>query len=174
MLIIDCETTGLNFDRHRPFEICIIDVDREDWERWIWRPSEPWFGWADVQALKMNRMLDRVPDRPDPGFERHVAEKVSAIIDGRVIAGSNPDFDVNMLRGWLGQHFLPCTPHYRTIDIPTFAAGRLHSQGVAVTVPIRSRDVSNKMGVEPPDEVLQHTAVADAVWMWRLWQEATR
>lgn len=171
MLIVDTETLGLDPRRHRPWEVAIIDLDVDNWERWIWRPHPRWYGLADVDSLRINGFGDRAPDVHAPHVELAAAEAISALIDGRVVAGSNPDFDIRMLTAWLADHRLPCRPHHRTVDIPTLAAGRLIAEGHDVDWPIRSYRVSEQLGVNPPND--PHQALSDAMWCLRLWQKVT-
>lgn len=172
MIIVDCETTGLDPRRHRPWEVAIIDLDAGDWTRLVWRPHPRWYGLADVKALEIGRFGDRAPDVHCAEAEQVYAETVSEVLEGRMVAGSNPDFDIRMLTAWLADWQLPCRPHYRTLDVPTLAAGRLLAAGETVSWPIRSYEVSAQLGVDPPDGEA-HTALGDAMWILRLWQAVT-
>lgn len=163
----DCETTGLDPFLHDPWEIAVIlRVDGQD-EEHVFR-IEPDLTNADPAALSLNRYHERT-SRPDWRWDDRetAARRLHTLLDGAVIVGSNPPFDVEMITHLLGRYFDQPRPwHYRAYDIVTLAVGALYGRAAertradcdaawygrvarAVGWPWRSHDVSRTVQIEP-------------------------
>ncbi len=185
LAFVDTETLGLDADKHAVWEIAVIrrDTDGAETEHlWQIRPTQWELEQAEPKALEINRYHERmtVPDfamgadmladrGPEPLRLRDLYKVITATLDGAVMVGSNPAFDAEFLRAFLG-----VKPwHYRTIDVATLAAGYLYGQADATQypdtdpvapLPYSSRTLSRQMGVEPPGDGVAHTALGDARW----------
>lgn len=180
---VDCETTGLNPDKHSMWELAVIrrenGIDTE--HLWQIRLTNWELEQAEPKAMEINRYRERnaLPDDyqvgdmthacglPHPMKRDELRDELRGMLDGAVLVGSNPGFDAGFLKA-----FLDATPwHYRTVDIATLAAGYLRgydlSAGEASTelsLPWSSRGLSRAVGVEPPGNDVAHTALGDARW----------
>jgi DNA polymerase III epsilon subunit-like protein len=166
IVFLDVESTGLHAELgHRPWEVAIVELDGSG-QTWKWRPADHTMVDADEYALQIGAFHQRAPKDYDVVGERVCAMEIAAALNGAVLAGSNPGFDLTMVRYWLEEHDLELKCHWRTIDVPTLAAGWLASYGDPVDVPISSTDVSKRLGVQRWNA---HTAWADADWCRRMW-----
>lgn len=151
LAFVDTETTGLDTDRHEPWEIAIIirnpgaDLDREFcWQMWPENMAH-----ADPTGLRISRFYERIvvaPPNPDlfdtsaasiltTGRTAGLAEKaqttagiaaqVASLLDGRHMVGAVPDFDARILSRWLRRWNQAATWHYHLIDVETLAVGYL-------------------------------------------------
>lgn len=179
---VDCETLGLDPDKHPMWELAVIrrenGVDTE--HLWQIRPSRWELEEAEPKALEINGYRERMvlPDDyqvgdmthacglPHPMKRHELRDKLRELLDGAVMVGSNPAFDAAFLRV-----FLDAAPwHYRTVDIATLAAGYRHGQAASGSpvdyprLPYKSYELSRQVGVQPPDEEVAHTALGDARW----------
>lgn len=127
------------------------------------------------------------------GAEADVAKVVEEWTRGAHIVGAVPNFDTECLAAMLRRHGLCPTWHYHLIDIENLAVGYLH--GVAaravdeaqewgespdpalierqMSLPWKSDDISRAIGVEPPSAEERHTAMGDAKWCQRLYDQIT-
>lgn len=189
LAFVDCETTGLDPNNHSMWELAVIrrenGIDTE--HLWQLRLAKWELDQADPKALEINGYRERLalPDDYEAGEMLHscgtphpikrgeLRSELSALLDGAVLVGSNPDFDASFLR-----MFLDAKPwHYRTVDIATLAAGYRFGQrdsgayggdftfdGDLPSQPFSSRGLSQAVGVDPPAAGVAHTALGDARW----------
>lgn len=182
VLYLDTETTGLDWRSHVPWEVAIVEPDGTE-HVWCWRPLEDDMTRADDVALDLGRFRDRAPLQCDYTVLHRAAVEISELVEGNVIVGSNPHFDVLMLRRWLSRKALDWNAHYRPVCAVTMAAGWLHGRnammdhggfGAALLAePWSSYAISEACGVAPPAEDERHTALADALWVKRLHERVT-
>ena len=180
VLYLDCETTGLDPRQHVPWEVAIVEPDGAE-HVWCWRPSDLFMEDADSNALAIGRIRHRAPLIYDGAYEEQAATEIHALLQGNVVVGSNPHFDVNMLTAWLDYHHLDWPAHYRPVCAVTMAAGTIYAAqrldgrqyGAVEDVPWRSYEVSRACGIEPPTPGEAHTALGDALWIKRLYERIT-
>lgn len=186
VVIMDLETTGLLRDAgHEPWEYALIIRRRDhtptagfDTEH-LWR-TQPDLARADPAALQKNRYYQRtggmpatwrhgeVRDLTDPGppfawsDPALVAQRIARILDGAVVVGANPGFDVDFLRPFLTRHGEAYTAHYRPMCVTTMGYAWLCALGKAtgLSLPLSSDAVSRALGVDP-DGFDRHTALGD-------------
>jgi DNA polymerase III epsilon subunit-like protein len=179
----DTETTGLDPARHEAWEVGIVlrkpglpDVE------YLWQ-VRPDLSTAEDEALAIGRYAERAcvpashhaaytggPGAPVPMTRAEMQAAVTYILNGAVLIGSNPGFDADFLRKLLGGR---APWHYRPVDVPTLAAGRLCARGNAPVPPYSSRELSRAMGVAPPAPDQAHTAIGDARWVRDFYDAAT-
>lgn len=192
LVFLDCETTGLEPDRHEVYEIGLIYRDPElgkpDQEfRW-WLPVD--LAKADPVALSIGRYFERRPSvmaspkAPQvwwPGAVTGVVENahdatemfpeaLMGLTAGAHLVGAVPSFDAAFLSRLLRAN--GCCPawHYHLVDVEALAAGYLarmvQTEDVVHTLanlPWDSNELSRTVGVEPRD-FDRHTALGDARW----------
>jgi DNA polymerase III epsilon subunit-like protein len=152
IVFVDTETTGLDPQRHKVWEIAaIVRQDGEDveWE-WMFKVD---LSTADPTSLRLNRYYGRnrgsYPTMSD-------AAVMSRVLGGGYFAGANPSFDAGFLEKFLRTHGHCPTWHHRKIDIESMAMTVLGwdvPQGLSVS--------ALALGIEF-DESQAHTALADA------------
>lgn len=176
---VDCETTGLDPDRHEIWEVGLIAPDGAE-HVWILPIDE---SRADLIALNIGGYFDRphAPTRPLglPWFdiESHAsrfAHQFQALTRGLHLAGAVVSFDADRLhRLLIAQKVIPAW-HYHLIDVEALAVGyvagnartRTAFPGAAAMVldlPWNSTALSITVGVDP-DQFERHTALGDARW----------
>ncbi|MFB7896126.1 hypothetical protein ACFC1B_07325 [Streptomyces xiamenensis] len=202
-VVIDTETLGLDEDIHPIWEIAVItrDIEGRDTEHlWQIRPTDEELLRAQPMALEVNRYRERMqvppwaialdmlhPEGPSPIEPAELDHILTGILTGAVLLGSNPDFDARFLRARLGSRLW----HYRTIDVPTMAAGFLYGKANSEsrTLSARTRSpyvtarqhaagwsayrLSKAAGTEPPSRSAGHTALGDARWIRDLYDTIT-
>ncbi|WP_051728002.1 hypothetical protein [Nocardia brasiliensis] len=109
------------------------------------------------------------------------------------IVGAVPNFDTEVLAAMLRRHGLCPAWHYHLIDVETLAVGwryglaaHGHSSlacmdapidcdvdSMPLTLPWKSDVLSRACGVEPPTDEERHTAMGDAQWAMRLYDQIT-
>lgn len=160
MVFVDCETTGLDYEKHRPFEIAYGTL-RWNGEQFIDNISVYYPGLtmqeindADPEALEVNgetydSLKDKYWGKPAGGSE-HFIETLS----GATLVGANVRFDARMIE----QHVLGREIwKHRLFDIQAFAAGVL---GLGYIPGMREiADIVRNMGYMVPEP--DHTAEVD-------------
>lgn len=178
-VFVDVETTGLEPDRHRIWEVALIDGGDEYHAVMEMRGTV--LAEADREALKVSRFFERTePYRPIEGLgaiggapekvwddPSGIALMVAGITEGRIIAGFNPWFDAAFLDRLLrGTGWSPAWD-YHLVDVKTFAAGwlagRLREGGGIRQPPWHLDDLCVQLGINPGDHGAdRHTAMGDA------------
>lgn len=100
MVVLDCETTGIDHRKDQVIELCIQHGLGEDAQRSVWRirPSvaiEP--AAQAVHGISMAELADC------PTFAEVVDEIVAAFADVEVFVGYNVMFDIDMLQAELAR-----------------------------------------------------------------------
>lgn len=136
LIVVDCETTGLNHDRHVAIEIAAIDTVTGE-ELYI-APRVKLEAWidADPVALSINKYFERrVFERTNIQDELAKAVRLADMLAGNTFGGSNPTFDVAMVGKYFRQLertdpradgvVLELGHHHRLADLAAYAAGVL-------------------------------------------------
>jgi len=186
IVFCDTETTGVDRDRHEPWEIALIFRDDDGFDQefcWLVRPI---LDGASPEGLRIGRYYERsgfvasgdptvavrtvhpTLDSPDDGLVAspwspdrrqdvaYAAAEIAKLVDGATIVGAVPDFDAEMLRRWLARHGQCWTAHYHLVDVETLAAGSLR-----MPPPWGFDDLLDRYGLRY-DEEDRHTALGDA------------
>lgn len=175
LVFLDLESTGLDPDRHEPWEIAAIVRGRGspvmDGE-WLWR-LKPDLTVADPAALRISRYYDRqaingegsaicidwpgraVHENPEDVTPGLVAEHLACLLAGAVLVGAVPSFDDGFLDRFLRRNGHCPTWSYRLVCVETLTAGHFGRLvgGLA--------DCARELGV-PVDPDVAHTALGDA------------
>lgn len=156
LAFLDIETTGLD-----PFENEILEVayirETEDGGETTEFSLQIQERRASEEALKINKYHQRRDALNAIELPWNVAaDKLSTELDGYVIVGNNPTFDLTFLRFFLRAWRKPITWHYRPLDIGSMACGLFRVQEM------KTPEIADVLNVPLPRE--QHTALADAKW----------
>jgi len=137
VVVVDCETTGL--DPATDFVVEVAYWDLTTGERGQFVPphnpvallrradSEPQL----ADALRLNGYRERIGDAPQD-VSGEGAWRLSEVLAGNTLAGSNPSFDAAFLRRMFEHAHayedaprLPAEWHHRLLDLAPYAAGVL-------------------------------------------------
>ena len=178
---VDTETTGLDPERHDPWEIAIVLYEVEPDTCALIRHIEsvhlfvmPLVTDADPGALRMNKYYERVNEA---SFEWTADEDAAAAHVAHMfgtkmchVAGMNVPFDQAMISKWLHLNGQKAAWHYHPFELETLMAGALAATGKPVPIPWKSDNLSRALGVEPPTKEERHTAMGDAMWCFRVYE----
>jgi oligoribonuclease (3'-5' exoribonuclease) len=185
LVFVDCETTGLDPDRHEVYEIGLIDGNGAELHLWI---NDAPLATAEPTALRIGRYYQRWPHReqtaqlqrspiflgvpynpwlaqlPKPYIVdgKTAAWIVAAATAGAHLIGAVPSFDAAFLDRLLRRHNLVPAWHYRLVCVEALAAGKL-----GIPPPWDSNELAARAHAELSDdplEVERHTALGDARW----------
>lgn len=169
---LDTETTGLDPETERVFEVAIIEADGYETVFHL-KPEDDVVARMHPKALEVNRYHERTSD-PEwvwSDFD-DALEAMRRRLDGKHIVGAVPDFDARHLTATYKRAGLePPRWHYHLIDVEALAVGYLAAKGIPFSLPWDSDDLSRAVGVEPDTHT--HEAMADARWAKRLWEAIT-
>ncbi len=183
---VDCETTGLDPDRHEVWEVGLVvprrDVEEDDgWTEYVWQlPVD--LGKADPIALNIGKFHDRRTTETMLPMWRF-AEEFVRLTRGLHLVGACVSFDADRLWRLIRKAGECPMWHYHLIDVEALAAGWLLGQFTAIQEcganpdadgptreeamraipPWNSGDLSRAVGVDP-DHFDRHTALGDARW----------
>lgn len=181
LCFLDCETNGVHLQR-RPWEIAILrrtgDGTDQSISIYIDLPDLD-LDHADPEGLQIGRFHDRHPALTCTDLDAdqilcdaaEAAHLVHAWTAGATIVGIVPSFDTECLTGLLTRHGYTPRWHYRLVDVSVLAAGYLLGQGV--TPKETSEELSVQCGVQPATGLARHTAVGDADWTRRWFDQLT-
>lgn len=172
VVFIDCETTGLDPDRHEIWEVALIVGDAEfEW----FLPVD--LGRADARALQIGRFHERyvIEDNWSLPF---FAAQFAQLTRGKHLAGAVVSFDEERLRKLLQTNGACPEWHYHLIDVEALAVGHLYAQGYdetnpALELPWDSEMLSRWVDVDP-EQFDRHTALGDAQWAKAIYEAVTR
>jgi DNA polymerase III epsilon subunit-like protein len=177
---IDTETTSLRPDR-RAWDIGIISREpggRDVEHGWFIDGRDLDLGNADPMALKIGRFYERHPhyrlDRESTGTdtesEYDALRLTEAITRGAHLVGAVPNFDADVLSARMRANGICPSWHYHLQDFETLIVGYLRGRGEpAPSLPWKSDELSQLIGIEPPGDDYRHTALGDARWAARVW-----
>lgn len=149
VIYVDCETTGLDHDRHEIWELAYA-VDDGPIKSGVVLHS---LRHADPMALGMNGYWSRTRGVTPESCQEVETGLRNAFVPGMTLVGANPRFDAAFLRArWGVEPF-----HYRLLDVEAYAMGALgceQPQGLrTVAEALRGRGFA----VQHPD----HSAAGD-------------
>ncbi|WP_280454142.1 hypothetical protein [Nocardia brasiliensis] len=168
------ELSGLNIgrfhERHPQYRTRTVESDMYD----------PWEG----SGLSPNERLLS---------EYEAARIVEVWTRGAHLVGAVPNFDTETLAAMMRRAGLCPAWHYHLIDVETLAIGWLYGlaahghsslacmdapidcdvDSMPLTLPWKSDALSRACGVEPPSDEERHTAMGDAQWAMRLYDQIT-
>ncbi len=175
LIFCDCETTGLDSDRHEVWEVGAIVREWKPPEiegAGTWEEKEyHWFLYvnldkADLIALNIGRYFERHPtmlakSKPtDITNGTAFAREFFKLSIGAHIVGAVPDFDTRFLSRILKRNNLLEAWHYHLVCVENLAAGKL-----GIEPPWKSDEIFEKLGIDTSTEEYQkgkHTALGDA------------
>jgi hypothetical protein len=105
------------------------------------------------------------------GMSKNMAARtVARLTHGATVVGINPSFDTHTLDRLLRAHGLLPSWDYTPICAKTLALGYLRGWGNKdVSLPYRTDDLVEALGIEPPPEDERHTAMGDARFAMRIY-----
>jgi DNA polymerase III epsilon subunit-like protein len=164
LVFLDTETTSLDADTGEIWEVGAI-VRQED-------GTETEYHWflpvtlveADPISLKIGKFHERYTV-PSIGLE-DFAWRFWGLTKDTHLVGNIVSFDEERLRKLIRRHGLTPGWHYHLVDVESLVAGHLK-----IGPPWKSADLSEAAGVALPSEEERHTALADARWAMRLYDE---
>ena len=153
VVVVDCETTGLDPIRHMAVEVAYVHLGEYGAGAFV--PPHTLDG-ADPKALEINRYHERLAHR-DRDDRYAATEAMWAALSGATLAGSNPGFDAAFLRRLFVDAGLAPDPwHHRMLDLASYAAGVL---GLDPAELPGLRDVCERLRIT---HYHPHTAAGDA------------
>lgn len=160
LFFTDIESTGLDAeDSAEPFEVAWSwwDETTQAWkERVIWLPVD--LTTASEDALSKNRYYERVEECTKLyGVSTEEGAKIlSKEMTNKQIAGSNPAFDMRLIRRFLRKNNRKAAWFYRPLDVTDIAAGF-----VGLTRPWTLDSAARALGVPELPAGERHTALGD-------------
>lgn len=154
-VFVDCETTGLDRDRHQAFEIALWEEFAEGPKRFFVPHT---LDHAAPDALRINRYHERGM-RPRPVTPQSEASRtyLASLLADVTLVAANARFDADMIGKVLG--FEPW--HYRVLDVEAYAYGILGGEADWDDVPGLVTIRETLVGFGHPIPVPDHTALAD-------------
>lgn len=185
---IDTETTGLDPELNPVWEIAVILPDGPDKGEHVWQVRVP--------ELVLTTDSDPAPERPyistwvveNTGYGSRynrtkaigamaAVQRFARLVEGRHLVGAVVSFDEERLRAMYREHVEPRATrmpwHYHLIDVEALAVGYLAANGLPVSLPWKSDDLSDALGIAPPAPGERHTALADARWAKAIYEAVT-
>jgi DNA polymerase III epsilon subunit-like protein len=160
LVVVDVESSGLVPGEHVVLEVAALDTvtgHQLVFAPWV---QDHELAAADPEALAVNRWHERGVQALDPEATPVLLGELFVMLNGQVLAGSNPAFDAAML-GALYDSWDFTRPrwHHRLADLAPYAAGVL---GLPITAAPGLDRVCELLEVEIPAGQ-RHTALGDAV-----------
>ena len=184
VVFCDIETFGLDPVKHPPWEVAVI----RDGLEYVWQIEWPDHVFADAEtiALEMTGHAERSVQRgtsPKAGVDlvhpMESAHRFASLTDGRHLVGAVVSFDEERMRRqhdiWLGRpDRYPW--HYHVLCVEALAIGFLQGRHTlagtdTVRPPWKSDQLSAALGITAPEGEERHTALADARWAKRIYEE---
>jgi len=169
MIIVDVETTGIDWQKHSLLSIGAVDFNNP--ERTFYEECRMWDG-AHIMdgSLEVN------------GFSEAEARDVRKKTDGQVVAeflewayasseftvaGQNPSLDLWFIKTTAGRNHMNANLHYRTVDLHSLVFAHMLSNGVALPIKegksdIHSDYIMRYVGI--PEEPKPHNGLNGAKW----------
>lgn len=178
VVFLDTETTSTGRDR-RPWEIAMIrrdDIGEKALTIFV-DAADLDLDNADPDALRIGGFHSRHPQFGAPLSEGQLlcrASEAAALVQSWTnhrarVYGVVPSFDTECLDALLHRHGLEWDWHFQPWDIAVLATGYL--AGRRLPLQRNSEDTSRACGVTPPTEAERHTAMGDARWVARWYDQ---
>jgi DNA polymerase-3 subunit epsilon len=154
IVVVDVESSSLKPDA-TILEVAAVELDSDQELRFVPFVPMSTIANADPDALRVNRYFERGVRAfmlEDVAATKNAYDWLKEMLDGNVLAGSNPTFDAGLLQRALG-----ATPwNHRLLDLSAYAAGVL---GLPLGELPGLAKVCELLGVENEDP---HSALGDA------------
>lgn len=157
LIVVDIETTGLNYTIHKILEVAAINTATDEVLHFMPQVQPMDLGNADGSAMQINRYYER-------GAWKHMLsgeasnsqyQQLGEMLRGNTFGGCNPRFDGAFLNQ--ASTYLDPEPwHHRYADLSAFAAGAL---GLRPEELVGLGDICERLGVDPG---VAHSALDDA------------
>lgn len=184
LAFVDCETTGLDPNKHEVWEVGLAIYDQTArcvQSMHVWQLPLARLAAADPEALKIGGFHERRWSDHHLATWEQFSTEFTGLVLGLPMVGANPAFDAEFLARRLAgsEHERPW--HYRVVDIEATVFGSLHGYSerdgagmsyVPETVPWSSTELSEAVGVVR-DPATMHTAMGDVLWYVDLWEKVT-
>lgn len=186
LAFVDCETTGLDPERHEIWEVAVVT------RSWAWSDGEPWMteqahewflpvdlGSADPISLKIGGFHARHPhgydfEQPEGDYLevtplRSFARQFADATRGCHLIGAVPSFDERRLGDLLRRNGACPDWHYHLVCVENMAYGfMLGREGRAFPLPWDSSALTAAVGADPSQHA-KHTAMGDVRWAMDAW-----
>ena len=163
IVYLDTETTGLDCDYHEIISVCVIR--KSDGRIWTWKAHPEWPDHIDDMAVAINGYTAQ--DWATALTQNEMAHELGMVLDGAVIVGHNPKFDLGFVENLFWRHKVNCKLSHRAIDTITLAYVYLVPWGLESL----SLDEIRKFLRWPHHKI--HTAIVDAQDVKKLYQYLT-
>lgn len=167
LVVVDCETTGLDWTKHVPVEVGSWNIGTG--ERGLFIPPHNRLDMlqADPDALRINRYYERgLNDQARWDNDCSGMRRLHAVLAGSSVVGSNPNFDVSMMAPMFRRHgFTPAPWHYVPLDIGTYAAGVL---GLPIGDRFTLPGLCDRLGVPRGDHTAEGDVTATGLCLYAL------
>ena len=100
IVYLDTETTGLDCDYHEIISVCVIR--KSDGKIWTWKANPDWPDHIDDMAVAVNGYKPQ--DWDTAITQNEMAHELGMILDGAVIVGHNPKFDLGFIENLFWRH----------------------------------------------------------------------
>lgn len=177
IIFLDTETTGLDVNLHEAWEYAYVGYRSEsdiiDGNPNITRTGflDADLATADPQALEIGGYFNRYLEPVQGMFD--VAKDIMLSLNGAIIIGNNPAFDIGFLKKFTQLHGFTLLPFHRAINVVDMAlqqAWKLDTREgrEAASLPHNSSALFEAIGCKV---ARQHTALSDVMDVISVWKK---
>lgn len=182
LVFIDCETTGLDYNRHQVIDCSYMTLEMDRPIKIYFYVSPEAIEEADPVALKINGYDKWIEDGggsyPYQTMNRDFYSKISDVrptefatflraLEGATLVGANVQFDARFLFKQLG--YEPW--HYKVLDIQVYAMGQGGRQDEIPSLSSIVKDINNTTA--PIITVPDHNSINDVLAVRDIWRYFT-